>query len=181
MDYSEWSALVVYVKKKNSKIRVCVDYSTRLNDSFKILNYLLPSPENIFANLNGGKFFSKIDLSDAYFQIEVDASCKKSLTINTHKGFYKFDRLPFGVKVVPNIFHQIMDAMLTGQDLDDILMKSKNRKEHAELIEKVFERIKDFGFKVSDTKCEFFMTSIKYFEQIIDANGRKPDNKMCFA
>ena len=48
-------------------------------------------------------------------------------------------------------------------------------------MEKVFERTKDFGFKTSDTKCEFFMTSIKYFGHIIDANGRKPDSEMCFA
>ena len=54
-----------------------------------------------------------------------------------------------------------MDAILAGLDcsvaiLDDILIKSKNRKEHAEHIEKVSERIKDFDFKVSDIKCEFF-------------------------
>ena len=53
-------------EKKNSKIRVCLDYSMRLNDSLKTLNYPLPCPENIFANLNCRKFFSKIDLSDAY-------------------------------------------------------------------------------------------------------------------
>ena len=69
------------------------------------------------------------------------------------------------VKVAPNIFQQIMDAMLAGLNFsvayfDDILI-SKNRKEHAERIERVFERIKGFGFKVSDTKYEFFMTSIK--------------------
>ena len=68
-----------------------------------------------------------------------------------------------------------MDAILARLDfsvayLDDILIRSKNRKEHTEHIEKVFERLEDFGFKVSDTKCEFFMTSIKYFWQIIDVN-----------
>ena len=76
VDYSEWSAPTVYVKKKN-KIRVCADYYTRLNDSLKTLNHPLLFPENIFMNLNVEKFFSKINLSDVYLQIEVDESCKK--------------------------------------------------------------------------------------------------------
>ena len=106
-----------------------------------------------------------MDLSDAYLHIEVDEICKKFLTMNTLKRFYKFDRLPFGIKVAPDIFHQIMDAMLAGLDfsvayLHDILTRSKTRKEHVEHIEKVFERIKGFGFKVSDTKCECCMTSV---------------------
>ena len=66
VDYSEWSSPTVNVKKKNSKTRVCEDYSTGLNDGLKTLCYPRPGPENIFANLNGGKFFSKIDFSDAY-------------------------------------------------------------------------------------------------------------------
>ena len=173
---------MVYVKKKNTKIRVWVDYSTGLNDRVKTLNYPLPCPENIFANLNGRKLFSKIDLSDMYLQIEVNKSHKKLFMINTHKRLFKFDRLLFGVKVAPNIFQQIMDAMMAGCDfsvayLDDILI-SKNRKEH---IVKVFARIKDFGFKVSDTKCEFFITSLKYLGQIIDMNRWRLDNKRSFA
>ena len=126
--------------KQLKGFRVCADYS----------NYPLPCLENIFLNLNGGKLFSKVDLSDAYLETVVDESCKKLLEL------YKFDELPFGVKVTPNIFQQIMDAMLTELDfsvtyLDDILIRSKNRKEHAKHIEKVFERIKDFDFKVSNT------------------------------
>ena len=83
VDYSEWSTPTVNVKKKNSKIRVCATYSTGLDDSLKTLNYPLSCPENILANLNGGKFFGKIDLSDAYLQAEVDESCKKLFTMNT--------------------------------------------------------------------------------------------------
>ena len=84
------------MKKKNSKIRVCADYSMGLNDSLKTLNFPQLCSENIFTNLNSGKFFSKIDLSDVYLQIEVDESCKKLLTLNTHKALYKFNRLLFG-------------------------------------------------------------------------------------
>ncbi|XP_014785731.1 uncharacterized protein K02A2.6-like [Octopus bimaculoides] len=104
VDYSEWAAPTVYIKKKNNKVRVCTDLSTGLNDCLKKYNYPLPNPEEVFAKCNGGKNFSKLDLSEAYLQLQVDEECAKVLTINTHKGLYRFKRLPFGVKVAPAIF-----------------------------------------------------------------------------
>lgn len=88
-DFSEWAAPTVYVKKKSNQIRVCADFSTGLNDALQDHHYPLPSPEEIFNKLNGGKIFSKIDLSDAYLQIEVDEESSKLLCINAHKGLYK--------------------------------------------------------------------------------------------
>ena len=101
IEFSEWACPVVYVKKKNNKIRMCADFSTGLNDCLRDHTYLLPSPEDIFANLNGGKIYSKLDLSDAYLQVKVEEECSKLLIINTHKGLYKFNWLPFGLKVSP--------------------------------------------------------------------------------
>ena len=126
------------------------------------------------------KIFSKSDLSDAYLQVKVEEECSKLLTINTHKGLYEFNWLPFGLKVSPNIFQQIMDTMLAGLDFatayfDDILIKSKDRKTHFEHIIQVFERIEEYGFKLGVEKCEFFMSKIKYLGQIIDSDGRRPD------
>ena len=77
-----------------------------------------------------------------------------------HHGLYKFERLPFGVKVVPAIFQQVMDTILSGLDFavgyfDDILMKSKSIIKHKEHVYKVFfTKIQDHGFKLKDTKCE---------------------------
>ena len=72
--------------------------------SLKDYHYPLASPEEIFTKLDGGKFFPKIDLSDAYLQILVEEECSKLLCINTHRGLYKIGRFPFGVKVAPTIF-----------------------------------------------------------------------------
>ena len=126
--------------------------------SMKDLNYLLPCPEDIFAKLNGGKFFSKIGLSDAYLQIPVEEASLKLLCINTHRGLCKFERLPFGVKVAQAIFQQVIDTMLSSLDfvvayLDDILMKSKSIIEHKEHVHKVFTKIQDYSFKLKETKC----------------------------
>ena len=180
ISYSDWASPTVYIRKKNNKIRVCADYSTGLNDCLKDHSYPLPSPEDIFAKLNGGKVFSKLDLSEAYLQLKVDYESSELLTINTHKGLYKFNRLPFGVKVAPSIFQQVMDTMLAGLDfaiayLDDILIKSENNKQHCEHVREVFKRIDEYGFKLSSEKCEFFMTQVKYLGQIINENGRQPD------
>ena len=130
--------------------------------------------------LNGGKFFLKIDLSNAYLQILVEEESLKLLWINTHCGLYKFEHLPFGVKVALAIFQQVIDPMLSGLDFmvvyfDDILMKSKSIIKHKEHVHKVFTKIQDFGFKLKETKCDFFMEKIKYLGHIIDKGGRRPD------
>ena len=67
--YSELALLTVNVKKKNIKIRVCADFSTGLNGCLKDHSYPLPTPEDIFSELNGRKIFLKIDLSEAYLQV----------------------------------------------------------------------------------------------------------------
>ena len=85
-----------------------------------------PQPRRGFNKLNGGKDFSKIDLSEADLQIPVEENSSKLLCINTHRRLYKFDRLVFGIKVAPAIFQQVMDTLLGGFDfsfayLDDIV------------------------------------------------------------
>ena len=180
LQYNKWAAPAVYIKKKSNEIRVCADFSTGLNAALKEYHYPLPSPDEVFSKLNGGKIFSKIDLSDAYLQVPMEENSSRLLCINTHRGLYKFERLAFGVKVAPAIFQQVMDTMLGGLDftiayLDDILIKSQDKDEHKRHVNQVFKRIQDYGFKIKESKCEFFLKRIKYLGHIIDENGRKPD------
>ena len=180
INYSEWAAPTVYVKKKTKEIRVCADFSTGLNSVLKDHHYPLPNPEEVFAKLNGGKIFSKIDLSEAYLQIPMEEESSKLLCISTHKGLFKFNRLAFGVKTAPAVFQQIIDTMLAGLDfligyLDDILMRSQDTEEHRTHVFQVFSRIQDYGFTLKDAKCEFFLEEIKYLGHIIDKNGCRPD------
>lgn len=70
IDYSNWALPTEYIKKKNWKIRVCADFWTELNDCLKDHAYSLPSSEDIFTKLNGGRVFSKLDLSEAYLQVK---------------------------------------------------------------------------------------------------------------
>ena len=131
---------------------------------------------------NGGKVFPKIDLSEAYLQVKVEEECTKCLTIHTHRGLYRLRRSPFGLKVAPSLFQQIMDMMLPGLEyamafLDDILIKNENFEEDKSHVREVFKRIKKYGFKVWLEKCEFCMNKIEYLGQIINHEGRRPNPK----
>ena len=90
VNYSDWAAPVVYVKKKSGEIRVCADFCTGLNSAIEDHHYPLPSPEELFTKLNGGRYFSKIDLSEAYLQIPTDDESSKLLCISTHRGLFKY-------------------------------------------------------------------------------------------
>lgn len=180
VNYSAWATPIVVVRKANGTIRLCGDFSTGLNKALQTHQYPLPVPEDLFAKLNGGTIFSKIDFSDAYLQVEIDDSCKELVTINTHRGLYRYNRLPFGVKCAPAIFQQIMDTMLSGLPfamayMDDIVIASPSLAAHQKHVEEVFSRIKEYGFSLQIQKCEFFLPQIKYLGFIIDQHGRRPD------
>ena len=74
----------------------------------------MPCIEELFANLAGGKSFAKLDLAEAYQQIPLEDTSKQYVTINTHKGLYRYNRLPFGVSAAPSIFQRVMESLLQG-------------------------------------------------------------------
>ena len=179
-DNSLFAAPVVVVRKSNGTIRLCADYSTGLNAEIEDDTYPLPTAEDIFSTLNGGKFFSKIDLSEAYLQVPVEESSQKLLTINTTKGLYKMKRLPFGIKTAPSIFQRLMDTMTADLEgttayLDDIIITSETREQHESRLYTLFQRLAEFGMKARLDKCSFLQTEIKYLGFVINEEGRKPD------
>jgi hypothetical protein len=176
VQHSDVAAPLVIVRKTNKTIRLCGDFSTGLNAALLIDQYPLPKPSDLFTRLNGGQEFTKIDFSEAYLQIEVDDDAKKLLVINTTKGLFSFNRLPFGVASAPAIFQQIMETMLAGIAgvvvyLDDILITGTSRTEHLKALELVLERISEYGFRVRKEKCAFLQTSIEYLGFIVDREG----------
>ncbi|XP_055584806.1 uncharacterized protein K02A2.6-like [Uranotaenia lowii] len=180
VSYAEWAAPIVAVRKPNGKVRICADYSTGLNEALIPNQHPLPLPQDIFAKLAGKKFFSQIDLSDAYLQVEVCEFSKKLLTINTHKGLFQFNRLSPGVKTASGEFQHIVDNMIadledTSGYLDDIIVASDTLEGHISEIERLLRRIEEYGFHLKIEKSTFFMQQIKYLGFIIDAAGIRPD------
>ena len=124
--HSQWAAPIVPVPKGDGKLRICEDYKVTINPMPEVDQYPLPKPDDLFVSLTRGKQFSKIDLTSAYQQMSLDQHSKELVVINTHKGLYRYTRLPFGVASAPTIFQKAMHTVLQGLPnvicyLDDIL------------------------------------------------------------
>ena len=174
--HSDWAAPIVPVPKKNGKFRICGDYKVTINRELDVDQYPLPKPEDLFATLAGGKKFSKLDLSQAYQQLPLDEDSMQYVTINTHRGLYRYTRLPFGVASAPAIFQKLMDSVLQGIPnvicyLDDILVTGVNDDVHHRNLASVFERLQQHGFRLKQEKCAFMQESVEYLGHRIDAEG----------
>ena len=136
----------------------------------------MPTPEEIFATLAGGKKFSRLGLSQAYQQIPLDEAAKELITINTQMGSYRYNRLPFGVASAPAIFQRTMDMVLQGLPrvvcyVDDGLVTGTSDSEHLSNLAKVLDRLQPYGFWVKEEKCTFMVNSVDYLSHRIDADG----------
>ncbi|KRY40653.1 Uncharacterized protein T01_3330 [Trichinella spiralis] len=161
-------------KNPNGKIRICADFSIGLNDRLMVDSYPILRPENLYQALRGGKTFSKLDLSEAYLQVELDEESKRILVINTHKGLYHYNRLPFGVASAPAIFQKVMDTMLAGIPnvaayLDDIILTGATDDEHRRTLKLVLGRLKEFGLRIHKEKCIFFQREVEYLGHILSS------------
>ena len=173
VEYSEWATPIVVVPKPSKAVRICGDFSVTVNPQLKINQYPIPRPEELFAALNGGEQFTKLDFSEAYLQLE---ESQQFMVINTHKGLFKYTRLPFGIAAAPAVFQQTMDIVLQGLPgvvcyLDDIIITGKDKQEHLNNLEQVLSRIQEFGFRVRKEKCFFMQDSVEYLGHIVSKNG----------
>ena len=110
---------------------LCGDYKITVNPELHAEQYPLPCIEDIFANLVGGRKFSKIDLRQAYHQLEMEEDSKKYLTINTHMGLFQYNRLVFGITSAPALWQRTIDQVLEGTSgtsciIDDMIITGKN-------------------------------------------------------
>lgn len=114
VNYSEWATPIVAVPKPDGRFRICGDFKVTVNQALHVDQYPLPKVEDLFATLAGGRKFTKLDLSQAYLQLELHPDSMKYCTVNTHQGLYQFTRLPFGIASAPALFQKVMDSILQG-------------------------------------------------------------------
>ena len=180
VEIAEWAApIVVVLKRDKSSIRLCGDFSVTVNPVSKLDRYPIPRINDLFAKLAKGKLFSKLDLSHAYQQLPLEEESRKYVVINTHKGLFRFTRLPFGISSAPGIFQRVMESLLQGIEgvvvyLDDILVTGSTEEAHLKALEEVLSRLERAGLKVKRSKCVFMRPSVTYLGHVIDADGLHP-------
>lgn len=173
---AEWATPVVPILKPNNKVRLCGDFKVTINKHLMIDDHPLPTVNELFATMSGGVKFSKIDLRQAYLQMEVRPEDRHLLTLNTHKGLYESTRLMYGIASAPAIFQREIENILkdipgTVVFLDDIRVTAADSVSHLERLEKVFKRLQEFNIRINVEKCEFFQDEIHYCGYVINAKG----------
>lgn len=184
VDFSEWASPIVPILKKNKQVRICGDFKPTFNPVCNVQQYPLPRVEELLSKFCQKQFFSKLDMSDAYLQLELDEESKQYVTINTTAGLFRYKRMPFGIACAPAIFQRTIDSVLKGIDgvqiyLDDIIVASSTADEHLRQLEKVFSTMQKYGLRLRESKCQFFQTSVEYLGYHIDREGIRPlDEKL---
>lgn len=173
--HSDWATPIVPVIQRDS-IRICADYSQTVNQQIVVPHYPIPRIEELFANLQGGQIFAKLDIRKAYLSIPIDDSTQELLTVNTHRGLYRPKRLMFGVSAAPAIWQKYIDQVLQRVDgvatfFDDILVAGRTHAELQDRLEKVLHRLQDAGLHLNLAKCEFYVPSVRYLGHIISGDG----------
>lgn len=182
IDNSDWGTPLVPVLKPSGEIRLCGDYKTTVNKFLVDFKYPLPLIEEIFASLQGGTLFTKLDLSNAYNQLVLDEQSQLLCTWSTHLGVFKMKRLPFGVKTAAAIFQKTIENLLRGipncmNFMDDIVVTGKDVESHITTLRAVLAKLQSVGLRLNPDKCVFFQEKISYLGFDIDRNGLSKNNR----
>lgn len=182
---SPWSSNMVLVRKKDSSLRLCVDFR-QLNRRTVMDAYALPRIDELLEGLGGNRYYSVLDMKSGYHQVEVEENHKQYTAFTAGPlGFYEYERLPFGLSNSPATYQRLMESCLSdlmfGEDkvchiyLDDVIVATKTFSDHKRCLEKVFSKMKDAGMKLSPKKCYLFQDKVKYVGHVVSSQGIETD------
>ena len=175
---SSWVSPLVVVPKGNDEIRLCVDMR-RANQAVIRERFVMPTLENLLPMLHGAKVFAKLDIKDAFHQLELSEGCRHITTFITKRGLLRFKRLMFGISCAPEIFQKTIHKILLGLDgtfnyLDDIIIFGKTSEELENNRDKVLKRLEEYGVVLNRKKCIMKAEMLHFLGHVISANGIKP-------
>ncbi len=180
---SPWASGIVLVQKKDGTKRFCVDYR-RLNDVTIKDAYPLPRVDESLDQLSGSKWFSCLDLSSGFWQVETEPEDRQKTAFATRTGLYEFNVMPFGLCNSPATFERLMETVLAGLHwqicliyLDDIIVTGKTFEDMLRNLEIIFQRFEQANLKLKPRKCHLFKKEIEFLGHIISEQGVRTDPK----
>ena len=163
---TDWVSPLVIVEKPNGKLRICID-PRDLNKAIKRQHLKLPTAEELFSEMSGANYFTKLDASNGYWQIRVDDESSKLLTFATPFGRYRFKRLPYGIHSASEVFQLnvseiIEDCEGAKNSQDDIIIWGTTIEQLHNRTKKVLQKIRLSGLKLNKSKCIFNATDLTF-------------------
>ena len=178
---SPYASPMVIVHKKDGSLRICIDYR-QLNNRTVRDAFPLPRIEEALDALGSATFFTTLDLTSGYWQVEVEECDKAKTAFTTPMGLFECNRMPFGLQNAPATFQRLMLSCLGDKNystvllyLDDIIVFSSTFEEHLERLDQVFSCLRQHGLKVKPSKCHLLQQEVKYLGHIVSAKGISAD------
>ena len=178
---SDWASPLVIVRKKDSSLRLCVDYR-RLNSHSKVDAYPMPRVDDLIDRVAGSPYITTLDLTKGYWQVPVAREDRENTAFTTPFGLYQFTRMPFGLQGAPATFQRMVDKILNGLNefagayIDDVIVYSKTWGAHLQQLEAVLGKIQEAGLTVKRKKCQFGMAKCGYLGHVIGSGKVCPES-----
>ena len=178
---SPWGAPVLFAKKKDKTLRLCIDYR-QLNRVTIKNRYPLPRIDDLFDQLRGARVYSKIDLRTGYHQLRVRDTDIPKTSFRTRYGHFDFTVMPFGLTnalaafmdLMHRIFQPYLDQFVIVF-MDGILIYSQSEWEHEYHLRIVLQLLRDHHLYAKFSKCEFWLTEVRFLGHVVSASGVSVD------
>ncbi|KAL0556754.1 hypothetical protein IC582_005270 [Cucumis melo] len=178
---SPWGAPVLFVKKKDGSMRLCIDYR-ELNKVTVKNRYPLPRIDDLFDQLQGATVFSKIDLRSGYHQLRIKDEDVPKTAFRSRYGHYEFIVMSFGLTNAPAVFMDLMNRVFREfldtfviVFIDDILIYSKTEAEHEKHLRMVLQTLRDNKLYAKFSKCEFWLKQVSFLGHVVSKAGVSVD------
>jgi len=174
---SPWEAPILFVKKKDGTLRLCIDYR-QLNKVIVKNKYPLPRIDDLFDQLKGARVFSKIDLRFGYHQLRIKEQDIQKIAFRTRYGHYEFLMMPFGLTNAPAVFIDLMNRVFRPYldkyvvvFIDNILVNSNSYLEHEQHLRVVLQTLRENRLYAKLDKYEFWLKEVVFLGHVISAKG----------
>ena len=180
---SAWCNAMVLVRTKDGSLHFCISFC-HLNACTKKDSYPLPRIQEVLESLVGAGHFSCLDLKSGFWQIKMDEASKQYTTFTVgNLGFFKCDRMPFGLCNAPATFQQLMQNCMGELNLiycliylDDLIVFLQMAEEHLHQLHVIFDWLREYNLKLKPSKCSLFKEKINYLAHQVSKQGVWPSN-----